>query len=196
MCHGWWMRTENCENLCMKQFASSILAFSRITIQTQYSKYKRKKREKKNENKTRNTQSKRTNNEIIDLITKHQWEKKMRNGKKCGRAEKWHERRKKIWSKRKKNSHVSAATQSYEGGTSDLSTPWMSLLIMLKYTLACRLCVYGAFLYAMNIFFFQSKEFSLLLVFLPFFRSVYRISHIIVQSQLKTEPERHLHWTE
>lgn len=95
MCHGWWMRTENCENLCMKQFASSILAFSRITIQTQYSKYKRKKKEKKNENKTRNTQSKRTNNEIIDLITKHQWEKKMKNGKKCGRAEKWHERRKK-----------------------------------------------------------------------------------------------------
>lgn len=45
-------------------------------------------------------------------------------------------------------------------------------------------------------FFSQSKEFSLLLVFLLFFRSVYRISHIIVQSQLKTEPEQHLHWTE
>lgn len=121
-----------------------------------------KKERKKNENKTRNTQSKRTNNEIIDLITKHQWEKKMKKGKKCGRAEKWHERRKKKWSKRKKNSHVSAATQSYEGGTSDLSTPWMSLLIMLKYTLAYSsmpcMCVWRIFICDEHIFFPNPKS--------------------------------------
>lgn len=41
------MRTENCENLCMKQFASSILAFSRITIQNTIQQIQEKKEKKK-----------------------------------------------------------------------------------------------------------------------------------------------------
>lgn len=70
--------------------------------------------------------------------------------------------KKKKWSKRKKNSHVSAATQSYEGGTSDLSTPWMSLLIMLKYTLAYSsmpcMCVWRIFICDEHIFFPNPKS--------------------------------------
>lgn len=86
-----------------------------------------------------------------------------------------------------KNLHVSA-TRCYEGGTSNLSTPWIILIIARAQVSRFLLYVFAQSL-RLNVWvrvsvcddiFFQSKEFSLLLAFFHLlFRSIYRISTLL-----------------